>query len=113
VGDRQALLPWAGEPEPPRARRADPASSHLAAAEMERRGVIARQAGEVVAAVRRWQGRTSAELARLLGADRHAVARRLPELARGDRPAVVRGALRRCAVTQRACLTWWASDERE
>lgn len=65
---------------PPRARRNDPDSSHLAADRMEKSGAMGEQMQAVLDAVKRYDGSTSKELAELSGLDRHAVARRLPEL---------------------------------
>lgn len=66
--------------KPARARRCDPVSSHQAADEAERSGLIASQAEQTLAAVRAHPGRTSREIAERSGLDRHMVARRLPEL---------------------------------
>lgn len=86
-------------------RASDPLPSHLAAAEVARTGVRAAQADAVLTAVRRYPGRTSRELAVLMGADRHMVARRTSELA----PALIRkGEPRECAEGRRLALTWWA-----
>lgn len=87
------------------ARRTDPASSHLAAAEVVRSGVRGEQQRGVLTAVWRWDGRTSAELARLAGMDRYAAARRLPELE--NRGLLRKGPIRPCAVTRRPSVTWF------
>lgn len=68
-------------PRFPRARCEDARSSHDAAAEVERTGIAARQAEQVLAAVRRWPNSSSHELAKVARLDRYAVARRLSELA--------------------------------
>ena len=66
----------------PRARTTDPLSSHEAATEAERSGLIARQLDTVLAALKKTGGLTSAELAKRHGLDRYMVARRLPEAER-------------------------------
>lgn len=67
----------------PRARRSDPRTSHIAAAQLARSGALSRQQRVVLRLVERYPGRTSIELAELSGGDldRYQVARRLPELA--------------------------------
>lgn len=65
---------------PPRARNSDPVSSHVAAAAITRSGVAQAQAQRVLAALQRFPGSTSAELAKSAQIERYAVARRLPEL---------------------------------
>ncbi len=86
------------------ARASDPVSSHLAAAEVTRNGTRAAQADAVLGSVRKWPGKTSRELAILMGADRHMVARRCPELA----PALIRqGEMRVCSQGLRQAVTWW------
>ncbi len=87
------------------ARAGDPATSHLAAAEHIATGRRADRQRHVLSAVRALPGGTSAELAQVFGLDRHAVARRLPELER--RALIRRGDARRCDATGRAALTWW------
>ena len=91
-----------------RARTTDPASSHLAAADVEASGAGARQARAVLAAVARWPGRTAREISDSTGLDRYAVSRRLPELEEAGE--VRRGAMRRCQVGGRQSLTWWVAD---
>lgn len=66
----------------PRAATRDPLSSHAAATEAERSGLIGRQCATVLALVRSTPGLTSAELSARHGIDRHVVARRLPDLER-------------------------------
>lgn len=87
----------------PASRAGDPSSSHDAEAEINRTGQRASQQHRVLAAVRRYPGRTSAELARLTGMDRHMVAKRLPEL---EPLHVQRGDKRQCAANHRPALTW-------
>lgn len=89
----------------PIARSRDPETSKLAASDITASGQRARQQNLVLGAVKRWQGRTSAELAQRLGSDRFMTARRLPELrAQGY---VENGCARACGVTGKSSLTWW------
>ncbi len=90
---------------PPRARRSDPESSHIAAREHHRSGATAHQQRQTIAAVRQWPGSTSRELAQHAQMDRYALARRLPECERDG--AVVKGPMRECAISGRPCVTWW------
>lgn len=88
----------------PAARSTDPGTSHAAAEAVTKSGVRAHQQRQVLAALREWPGRTSAELASNAGMDRYAVARRLPELC----PTFAfRGGSRACAVSGRPAVTWW------
>lgn len=91
-----ALDSWPAGHGPPRARKRDASSSHRAADEAERSGRIGAQALLVLELVRRFPGRTSAELAQLAQppgispeAWRFVVARRLPDPL-GRRGLVVR-----------------------
>lgn len=96
----------------PRSSRADPLTSHKAADRVKDSGALAKQQRLVLKAVKRWPGRTSAELAEKMAACdrkhwpelRAAVARRLPELALRH---VKRGKERKCAVSRQVCITWW------
>lgn len=92
----------------PIARRTDPASSHLAAADITADGTRAAQHHQVLRAVRRWPGLTSRELAQAAGGDRYVVARRLPEVE--STGLVHRGPMRPCRVSGRQALTWWPAD---
>lgn len=76
------------ETGPPRARRADPLSSHAAADELERSGRDAAQSKALLDAVRQWPGRSTRALAEITGMDRHALGRRASEL--DDRGEIVR-----------------------
>jgi hypothetical protein len=92
----------------PRARRTDIATSHEAAEAIKASGELGRQQLEVLAALRRWPGLTSLELAARMQRDRWMVARRLPELVpiyarRGDPEA---GECR--VVNGRRHVLWWA-----
>lgn len=90
--------------ETPAARRTDPESSHRAAEEITASGKRAAQLALVIAAVRRFPGRTSMELAGLTGLDRYLLARRLPEAVTAG--AVAKGAQRLCLRSDRLALTW-------
>ncbi len=95
-------------------RNTDPDSSHEAADDIRKTGVCAAQCEAVYQAVVKWPGRTSAELAQLMGVSRYLPARRLPELELDGR--VRRGAVRACTVSKtatgkgRAAVTWWAGE---
>jgi len=61
--------------------------------------------------VREWPGRTSSELARLAGIDRHALGRRLPEVEAGEGSGdVLRAGTRRDPETGRSGVRWWPID---
>ena len=62
------------------ARSSDGAGSHLAADEMQSTGRAKAQRIAVLAALRRFPGSTSRQLAQLADLDRYVTARRLPEL---------------------------------
>lgn len=104
-----------GAPRYPRARRRDAASSHGAAAAIEKSGKADAQMRAVRAAVERFPGSTSFELAKQAGIERPVVARRLSELEqRGlirdsgkdeDGSRLVAGP--ECAVCGRTCIRWW------
>lgn len=87
-GEVVSLDAWPPAQRPPRARRADPDSSHEAADALEASGRAEIQMQAVLAGVRRFPGRSSRQLADLLDAPYglsddewyHAIARRLPEL---------------------------------
>lgn len=86
------------------ARNTDPRTSHLAAADVIASGQQRRQHAAVLAAVQVNAGCTSAELARVHGLDRYAVARRLPELERMG--LVQRCPARICTESGRPAMTW-------
>lgn len=90
----------------PRARNTDPETSHLAADDLKASGRLAAQQQLILTAVQRYPGRTSRELAAEINADRHMVARRLPEL---EPVHVTKGAARPCtqSETRRPAVTWW------
>ena len=92
----------------PASRRDDPESSHQAEAEHTQTGRRADQQRQAAEAVRRWPGRTSSELARLSGMDRHALGRRLPEIEAGEGPGqILRAGERRDPETGRSGVRWW------
>ena len=88
------------------ARASDPATSHQAAATVETNGNAAFQRQLVLDAVRANPGSTSAEIAMMAGIDRHAAARRLPELRRAG--ILANGENRVCRVCGLSSMTWWA-----
>lgn len=90
------------------ARATDPHSSHAAAEEIESSGIAGRHRSLVYAEVRIRPGLTSDELAAKLGMDRHAVARRLPELERMGH--IRRGEERKSSVGGRAGVTWFSTN---
>lgn len=90
----------------PASRKTDPETSFLAEDEINRTGKRQRQQKEVRDAVTLNPGRTSAELAQCCVLDRWQIARRLPEVEVAGR--VRRGGSRRCRVTGRKSITWWA-----
>lgn len=96
----------------PRSRATDPDTSHYAAEKVRQTGELGRQQLAVLEAVKRWPGRTSAELGKLIAENAHedatrwryTVARRLPELA----PVHVRRMKpRACEATGNPATTWW------
>lgn len=99
----------------PRSRRTDPDTSHEAAEAVRRSGQLGQQQLLVVDAVKRFPGRTSAELGQLIAGERsedaimwrYRAARRLPEVAVGGH--VQRRAPRVCGATGRPAVTWYAS----
>lgn len=88
----------------PAARRTDPISSHLAAAQHTASGARSHQQDMAASAVRQFPARTSFELAMATGIDRYMLARRLPECALAGR--VARGPMRHCSVTGRMAMEW-------
>lgn len=85
------------------ARGTDPETSHLAAQNVEKNGTARKQRERVLAALRKHPGCTSAELAVAAGMDRHAVARRLPEL---EPHQVYKGSRRTCTARGSQAYTW-------
>ena len=97
-------------PMPPASRSTDPETSHAAEAEIGTSGLRAMQQVHVLEWVRRWPGLTSRELARKAGADRHMVARRLPDL---EPECVRKGDARQCAEGRRQAVTWYPAIARD
>jgi hypothetical protein len=98
--------------ETPASHRADPETSRIAEDFVTRTGIRASQQQRTINAVKRWPGKTSAELARLEHHDhedeaeiRTMLARRLSECATAG--AVRRGVTALCAVKKMKCVTWW------
>ena len=81
------------------ARATDGPGSHIAADAMQTSGKAKIQRQSVLAALRRYPGSTSRQLAQLSGLDRYVTARRLPELA-------VEGTVRRVQ-PEGAEIVWW------
>lgn len=88
----------------PRAHANDPITSYMAAARAESSGQIRTDARVCLEAVQRFPGSTSRELASASGLDRHAVARRLPELERAER--IRKGPKRKCRIAGTLAVTW-------
>lgn len=98
----------------PRAREADRATSHQAAAAIKASGALGEQQHEALDAVQRWPGKTTPELAQRRAAETgehwEAVSRRF-----GRRLSELNGVhidgppdgARRCAVSGRRATTWW------
>jgi hypothetical protein len=88
-------------------RRGGSVTSFEAEETITRNGTRDTQAQRVLQAVRRWPGRTSAELAELISCypyDRYVVARRLPELE--FLGLVKKGPSKKCSITGHRSLTW-------
>lgn len=94
----------------PLAHGSDPLTSFAAGERFERSGRLRGQILLVLLGLRKWSGKTSAELAQLTGLDRHAVARRLPNLA--SRGLAERGPERECRICKSKCVTWRAMMRR-
>ena len=94
-----------------RARRTDPATSHLAASEAEASGRAHAQRQLCLAEVLKNPGKTAAEIAVATGLERHAPSRRLPELREAG--LVTNSRSRICAVTGRLSITWFPAQAQE
>lgn len=93
----------------PAARRYDPETSHMAAAEVTRSGKRHTHIRMLADVLEIHSGRTSAELAVIVAAkhpelDRHEVARRLAD---GKGVVFMQGPKRLCSKTNRMCVTWF------
>ena len=98
----------------PPARRTDPETSRLSAADLVATHQLNQQCGTVLHALRRYPHRTSAELARDAGLDRHMTARRLSDLREAGYAQECRhldGSPLKvpCRVTRKRALTWEAT----
>jgi len=88
------------------ARRTDPATSHMAAAFVNKSGTAATQRAKCLAVVKRQPGLTAAEIAEITGLERHNPSRRLPEMRKDG--LVANGEHRMCRVVKRLSMTWYA-----
>ena len=91
------------------ARRTDPLSSKLAAADVEKSGLRRHQIEHVVAVVKAYPGMTSRELSMMCPTlDRYTLARRLPD---AEKLGLVTRAekMKRCSCSGRLALTWRAN----
>ncbi|MDX5516181.1 winged helix-turn-helix domain-containing protein [Stenotrophomonas sp. RG-453] len=86
-------------------RSTDITGSHEAVALLVRSGRHAAQKDRTEAAVKRYPGMTSMQLAHATGMDRYMVARRLPDLAKEGRAH--RGAKALCPISNITVCTWW------
>jgi hypothetical protein len=91
-----------------RARATDPLTSFQAAGAVERTGRAASDRAKCMEVVRKHPGLTSGEIAELAGLERHASARRLPELRSAG--MVRNGDARKCRLTGNQSLTWWPTE---
>ena len=91
----------------PLASSADPVSSHIAASEHTSSGKRGEARASLLAFMQRQKvPLTSYEVSRAMGVDRHATARRLPDLANDG--LVHRCAIRNCKITRRPAISWAA-----
>lgn len=92
-----------------RARNTDPASSQIAAGQMEFFGMSKWQRDLVLRLVLAYPGMTSLELSRLpvCPLDRYQIARRTSELAEDGQ--LIKGAIRLDQTTGRPSVTWWTT----
>jgi len=94
--------------ETPASRATDPSTSADAEAEINATGLRAFKQSQTTSAVRRFPGRTMAELSRETGLDRYMLGRRISECETAG--SVFRGLKRRCSVTGRMAEPWFAVD---
>lgn len=87
------------------ARRSDPETSHEAARSMNRTGRAAEQRQAVLMALCANPGSTTAELAAVMGVDRHVPGRRMSELEKQGHAR--RGETRVCQVNGTKAQEWW------
>lgn len=93
----------------PAARRHDPETSHLAAAEVTRSGKRQTHIRMLAELLEVYAGHTSAELAFMVAdkhpeLNRHEVARRLAD---GKGVVFIQGPKKMCSATHRMCMTWF------
>ena len=93
----------------PHAATADPVTSHEAAEAAKRSGLVARQAAQVLDAIRKTPGLTSAELAQRHGLDRYMVARRMSDLKHAG--LVREGEPRQCQVGRGRAMPCYPTQE--
>ncbi len=93
----------------PVAHRGDPVTSYKAGDRAIKSERLKGQMRLVAMGVTRWPGRTSAELAVVIGLNRYDTARRLPTLQ--HRGLVKKGASRLCKTCGSECVTWWPTAE--
>lgn len=100
--------PVFGKRAAPIAAAADPASSHIAAAEFTASGSRGRQKSALLRFLRQQtRPMTSFEISHMAGLDRVGVARRLPDCERDG--TVQRCQMRVCEITGRPSVTWLAA----
>lgn len=87
-----------------RSRNTDPVSSKLAAEYVEKSGKAETHRELCFAEVLANPGQTCGEIAKSIGLDRVAAARRLPELR--EMGLIESKTIRICSVANRRCLTW-------
>ena len=87
-----------------RARRTDPATSHMAARKAEKSGKCCLYRFVLLNFVRKYHGKTAGEIHEATGIDRHEVSRRLPELRAAG--LVTNPGKRVCRVLGNMSMTW-------
>ena len=92
----------------PMARDRDSVTSFKAAEKVVRSGRLKGQMKLVLMGVKRWPGKTSAELGVLIGLSRYDTARRLPALQ--HRGVVRKGPSRLCSACGSECVTWFSTE---
>lgn len=97
--------------ELPMSKAADPVTSDQAAEKLKKSGRLKGQRLNVYNAVKKWPGRTSAEIADNMDIDRHTAAKRLPELRNAG--YLVNGKIRKCRVCKNNCLTWFVKENED
>lgn len=88
-------------------RTTDPDTSRMAANRIAESGALAAQRTKCLEAVLAEPGLTAAEIAQVVGCERHVPSRRLPELRRAGLVSSPRDRARVCRVTGNVSLTWW------